>query len=81
MKQGSSGDLGLTPDGRTLIFTRSSMHQPAEIYTAASNGSDLVARTHHNDALLATLAMNQAEEFWFDGAPSNTKSPKPIRGF
>jgi dipeptidyl aminopeptidase/acylaminoacyl peptidase len=76
VKNNSSGDLRIAPDGRTLVFTRSSMHQPAEIYTAASNGSDPVARTHHNDALLAARAMNQAEEFWFDGAPSGSRIPK-----
>ena len=76
VKEGSSGDLGVAPDGRTLVFTRSSMHQPSEVYTTASNGSSPVARTRHNDELLATLAMKQAEEFWFDGAPSNNMIPK-----
>jgi dipeptidyl aminopeptidase/acylaminoacyl peptidase len=74
--ENSSADLGVTPDGRTLVFTRSAMHQPAEIFAAAANGSGLTARTHYNDSLLATLAMNQAEEFWFDGAPSNLRIPK-----
>ncbi|HTY63406.1 MAG TPA: S9 family peptidase [Acidobacteriota bacterium] len=73
---GSAGDLDVTPDGRTLVFTRSSMHQPAEIYTAAVNGSGVYARTHHNDLLLKTLDMNKAEEFWFDGASSNSGTPK-----
>jgi dipeptidyl aminopeptidase/acylaminoacyl peptidase len=76
VREHSSGDIGVTPDGNTLVFTRSSMHQPAEIYTAGANASGLAARTHHNDSLLATLDMNAAEEFWFDGAPSNLKVPK-----
>jgi dipeptidyl aminopeptidase/acylaminoacyl peptidase len=74
--ENSAGDLGVAPDGRTLVFTRSSMHQPAEIFTAATNGSGVAARTRHNNLLLATLDMNQAEEFWFDGAPSNLRIPK-----
>ena len=76
VREYSSGDLGVSPDGGTLVFTRSSMHQPAEIYTVAADGSGLAARTHHNDPLLAALDMNKAEEFWFDGAPSNRGVPK-----
>ena len=76
VEENSSGDLGITPDGRTLVFARSSMHQPAEIYTAAANGSGLTARTHHNDALLSAIEMNKAEEFWFDGATSSPGTPK-----
>jgi dipeptidyl aminopeptidase/acylaminoacyl peptidase len=75
-KDHSSSDLGISPDGRTLVFIRSSMHQPAEIVTSAADGSGAAARTHHNDALLAGLDMNQAEEFWFDGAPSVQGTPK-----
>jgi dipeptidyl aminopeptidase/acylaminoacyl peptidase len=67
----SAGDLGVTPDGGTLVFTLSSMHQPAEIYSAKADGTRCAALSHHNDALLAALDMNQAEEFWHDGAPSS----------
>jgi dipeptidyl aminopeptidase/acylaminoacyl peptidase len=80
----SSSDLGVTPDGRTLVFTRSSMSQPAEIYRASVDGSSPTVLTRHNDALLATLDMNAAEEFWFDGARSSS-GPKAdasvARGF
>ncbi len=72
----SSGDLGISPDGKTLVFTRSSMHQPAEIFAAAADGARPAALTHHNDPLLAALDMNEAEEFFFDGAPSDLKVPK-----
>ena len=61
--ENSSGDIGVTPDGRTLVFTRSSMHQPAEIYSVRTDGSQATALTHHNDALLAGLDMNHAEEY------------------
>ncbi|MBZ5536122.1 MAG: S9 family peptidase [Acidobacteriia bacterium] len=80
----SSGDLGVTPDGRTLVFARSSMHEPAEIYRIAADGSNLTALTHHNQTLLTTLDMNPAEEFWSDGAPSSggpKVDPKVARGF
>jgi dipeptidyl aminopeptidase/acylaminoacyl peptidase len=80
----ASGDLDVTPDGRTIIFTRSSMHQPAEIYRSNADGSNVSPLTHHNDALLATLDMNQAEEFWFDGALSSSGpkvDPSVAKGF
>jgi dipeptidyl aminopeptidase/acylaminoacyl peptidase len=82
--ENSSGELGVTPDGRLLIFTRSSMYQPAEIISAAANGSGSTALTHQNEALLAALDMNRAEEFWFDGAPSSDGpriDPAAAKGF
>jgi dipeptidyl aminopeptidase/acylaminoacyl peptidase len=71
----ASGDLGITSDGRTLVFSRSSMHQPAEVYSLKSDGTGLSALTHHNAALLAALDMNRAEEIWEDGAASS-EGPK-----
>jgi dipeptidyl aminopeptidase/acylaminoacyl peptidase len=82
--ENSSGDLGVTPDGRTLVFTRSSMSQPAEIFSLSTAGSGAVARTHHNDPLMETLEMNQAEELWFDGAASSEGpkiDPAAAKGF
>ena len=76
VKENSSGDLGVAPDGRTLVFTRSSMHQPAEIYTAASNGSGPVARTHHNDALLATLRHESSRGILVRRSPFKLKNPQ-----
>jgi len=55
-------------DGKTLVFERSSLTMPAEVFAAASDGSNVRQLTHHNDAILATLEMNAPETFWFDGA-------------
>jgi dipeptidyl aminopeptidase/acylaminoacyl peptidase len=73
--ENSAADLCLTPDGRALVFTRSSMNQPAEIYSADPEGTRVFALTHHNDALLNELDMNRAEEFWYDGSRSS-EGPK-----
>lgn len=67
----SSGDLTVAPDGKVLVFTRSSMHQPAEIYRINADGGGIAQLSRHNDALLAPLDLNPAEEFWFEGAPSS----------
>jgi len=41
---------------------------PAEIFTAASDGTGLKQLTHQNDAALAKIEMNAPEKFWFAGA-------------
>jgi dipeptidyl aminopeptidase/acylaminoacyl peptidase len=82
--ENSSGDVRVTPDGKSLVFTHSSMYQPAEIYAAGSDGAGFAARTHHNDDLLAALDMNRAEEFWFDGSSSSEGpkvNPSDAKGF
>jgi dipeptidyl aminopeptidase/acylaminoacyl peptidase len=69
--ENSSGELVMTPDEQTLIFVRSSLHQPAEIFRTGADGSGIAPLTHHNDDLVASLDMNRSEEFWMDGAPSS----------
>jgi len=61
-------ELGLTPDGKTLVLTHTTLMQPAEIYRASSDGSGLTSVTHVNQALLATLEMNPAEFIYTKGA-------------
>jgi dipeptidyl aminopeptidase/acylaminoacyl peptidase len=58
-------------DARTLAWIRDAADRPAEVYTVTLNArGNGTARqlTHHNDALLAQLALNPVEEFWFRGA-------------
>ncbi len=65
---GSNGDFSISPDGRTIVFTRTSLSMPAEIFAANSDGKYIRQITHQNDALLAQLDLPQAESFWFAGA-------------
>jgi dipeptidyl aminopeptidase/acylaminoacyl peptidase len=60
--------ISLSPDGKTLVFERTSLTMPAEIFTAASDGSNVRQLTHQNDSFLAALEMSAPETFWFDGA-------------
>jgi dipeptidyl aminopeptidase/acylaminoacyl peptidase len=60
--------ISLSNDGRTLMFERTSLTMPAEIFAAASDGSGVRQLTHQNDAILASLKMNEPETFWFEGA-------------
>jgi dipeptidyl aminopeptidase/acylaminoacyl peptidase len=58
---GSNDALSITPDGKSLIFTHSTLTQPAEVHRASVSGGTATQLTHANDALLAELDMNPAE--------------------
>jgi dipeptidyl aminopeptidase/acylaminoacyl peptidase len=66
--EGFIDDLQATPDGKALVFTRSSLTQPAEVYRAAVTGGAPVELTHANDALLADLDLNPVEDVMTKGA-------------
>jgi dipeptidyl aminopeptidase/acylaminoacyl peptidase len=64
---GASGDIHLTKDGGTLIFSRSSANKPTEIYRANADGSNVRALTTTNDALLSSFNLKPAEEVTWTG--------------
>ncbi|PYP67186.1 MAG: S9 family peptidase [Gemmatimonadetes bacterium] len=69
----------LSADGRTLAWVRDAADQPAEVYSAAvtPNGqADTHQVTHENDTLVARLAVNPVEDFWFRGAGGDS-----VQGF
>jgi dipeptidyl aminopeptidase/acylaminoacyl peptidase len=76
---GFNAGFSLSGDGKTLVLSRTSLTEPAELFTAASDGSGLKQITHANDALLAKLDMNAPETFWFDGAEAGKVQAMLIR--
>lgn len=71
--RGADDDLTFSPDGQTLVFTRMSAQSPNEIYKLTLSGQDRTKRaaeqlSHLNDAVLAQVATQPAEPFWFAGA-------------
>jgi dipeptidyl aminopeptidase/acylaminoacyl peptidase len=60
--------LSVSSDGKSLVFERTSLTQPAEIFTASTDGSNVKQITHLNDAVLAGVEMSPTEWFWFEGA-------------
>jgi dipeptidyl aminopeptidase/acylaminoacyl peptidase len=66
----NSFNLGISfsGDGKTLVFERTSLAMPAEIFAASSDGTSVRQLTHQNDSILASLKMNEPETFWFEGA-------------
>jgi dipeptidyl aminopeptidase/acylaminoacyl peptidase len=51
-----------------LVFLHDTTVSPAEVWSARLDGSDAHALTRVNAQRLASLRMNPAEEFWFEGA-------------
>ena len=71
--------ISFSADGKTLTFERTSLTMPAEVFVAAGDGSNVRQLTHQNDKLLATLDMNAAETFWFEGAEKTKVQAMLIR--
>ncbi|HYT32486.1 MAG TPA: S9 family peptidase, partial [Thermoanaerobaculia bacterium] len=64
---GFNDELQATADGK-LVFTRTSLTQPTEIYRGSASGVGVARVTHASDALLAELDMNPAEFVTTKGA-------------
>ena len=63
--------FSLSGDGKTVTWLRDATERPSEVYVASiAAAAPLSARqlTHENDALVAQLDVNPAEDFWFTGA-------------
>jgi dipeptidyl aminopeptidase/acylaminoacyl peptidase len=65
---GFNAELMVSSDGRNLVFTRTSLTMPAEVFTADADGKNVKQITHSNDALVAQLDLPPVEPFWFAGA-------------
>jgi len=66
---GFNDELQVSPDGKWLTFTSSSLTRPAEINRVSTSGSEQTsALTHINDALVDQLDMSPAESVTTKGA-------------
>jgi dipeptidyl aminopeptidase/acylaminoacyl peptidase len=66
--RGVNDELGFTPDGKTLVFTRLSAQAPSEVYKMDLDSKKVEELSHLNDTVLAKVAMQPVESFWFSGA-------------
>ncbi len=71
--------ISFSHDGKTLVFERTSLTMPVEVFAAASDGSNVRQLTHQNDSILSGLDMNAPEKFWFDGAEGTKVQTMLIR--
>ncbi len=68
LKDGTNGDVSVTPDGKAIVFSRASLASPAEIYRAMADGSGVTAITTINAGFLSGFALKPAEGMTFAGA-------------
>jgi dipeptidyl aminopeptidase/acylaminoacyl peptidase len=68
LKDTYESEVVLSKDGHTLVFTRTSLTMPAEIFAANTDGSNVRQLTQHNAEKLAALDLPPAEHFYFPGA-------------
>lgn len=66
--RGVNDELSVTPDGKTLVFTRLSVQAPTEVYKMDLDSKKAEELSHLNDTTLANIAMQPVEPFWFAGA-------------
>lgn len=67
----NNASFALAADGHTLVWVRDAAQFPAEVYAGQMPPRGPVSAhsvTHENDALVARLALNPVEDFWFTGA-------------
>ena len=62
------GDIQLTADGKTMVYSGHSGSSPAEIFRGSSAGGPAVRLTHLNDAVFAEHHVTPLEEVWYEGA-------------
>ncbi len=65
---GFNGDIAVTRDGRSFVFSRSSMAKPSEIYRANIDGTAATALTTTNDGLISSFKLQPGEEVTWTGA-------------
>ena len=71
--------ITFSADGKTLVFERTSLTMPAEIFATSSDGFKVRQLTHQNDSILSSVEMNAPETFWFEGAEGTKVQAMLIR--
>jgi len=69
LADGFNGEISVTRDGRSFVFSRSSMVKPSEIYHANIDGTGATPLTTTNDAFISSFKLQPGEEVtWTGGA-------------
>lgn len=67
INRGYNHSVGISPDGRVLIFVKESIDKPAEIHRMDISGKNIRQLTNVNGDRIGGLEMNGLEEYWFEG--------------
>jgi len=65
---GSVAGWGLANGGRSIVYVRSRVGAPPELFSAPVSSGDARRLTHFNDALAAEVDIRPAEVMWVEGA-------------
>ncbi|PYS57750.1 MAG: S9 family peptidase [Acidobacteria bacterium] len=68
VSDGFNSEPHVTRDGSTLVFSRSSMTMPNEVYRANIDGSGATELSKANDAFISSFNLKPAEEVTWTGA-------------
>ena len=68
LHEGWADHLAVDHDGFRLVFVRSRVHQPAELWTVSADGGGLRRLTSFNDQLVAEVELPPVEDLSFEGA-------------
>ncbi len=68
VSDGFNSEPHVTRDGSTLVFSRSSMTMPNEVYRANIDGSGATELSKANDAFISSFSLKPAEEVTWTGA-------------
>ena len=61
-------EYAVSKDGRRIVYVRSSVSEPQEIFTASLDGGAPRRISHFNDAVVDEVDLPPAERMWFTGA-------------
>lgn len=70
------GDVQLTPDGRSLIYSVHSASHPVTLFRGFSTGGPPIQLTHLNDEVMSEYELGEFEEITYESADGT-----PISGF
>ncbi|HWK31760.1 MAG TPA: S9 family peptidase [Terriglobales bacterium] len=73
---GHNDELSVTPDGKTVVFTRQTAQFPNEVFSATIDSQRATKLSKLNDKVFAQVQTSPVESFWFTGA-ENAK----VQGF
>lgn len=67
LERAFNDDVSISPDGKTLVFTRQGISHPVEIFRADSDGQNVTALTEANAAVLRQIEFGKTESVRYQG--------------
>jgi len=68
VRDGYNKSISISPDGNSFVYLHERTSMPFELYIGSTETGESQQLTYFNKNLLADVAMNDIEDFWFEGA-------------